>query len=214
MVSLRKLLAGQTTPEPAVPQLDRCLLGARAISKAPLPYPKWWAIISRGAKHGTLHWEVQKELIFAETDDPQIGGLPGDLEETSSDLPPISQLEALALLDKFIQAETGGIRPGASMHPLHWLTLTGHYAQCRERFQAIEELVAARVLEESEGGIRYHASSLQWPLIMTSDTVREVEDAKMHAMFPTFARWDRAMGAIGRVLPNLLAAARKVLRSK
>jgi hypothetical protein len=133
------------------------------------------------------------------------------MEETDSELPALSQAEVLALLRKFLLAEAGDLRAGVLMHLLHWLVLTGHYTQRRERFQALEELVTAGVLKQTQNGTVYPPSSLGWPLITTSDTVREIEEARIRALFPILARWDRVIGAIRRVLPNALAAGKKLL---
>ena len=196
----------------------------------PIPV-EFWKPLSDGARSGRPWHEVLSPYHirqFAEgmaqaiTEDGEIDqhrpitirgpDIPGDVDHVNPSLPPITQTEVLAILAQFLWAERGEIVAGASIHPLHWLILTGVFAEERERYVSLREFVALGKLTQAQGGTKYMPSELTWPLTITEAGAHDIETlVHVRRHVPTlwrlkkfFAPWLRSVPLLGDVAKKRL----------
>ena len=154
--------------------------------------------------------EVTFESAFA---DPSIPDFPAYLEDWDEKLPAIEQDEALALLDKFLQAERGRLLAGVSLELLHWLALAAYSCPKREPFTALKELVASGRIQAVATGSHYEG--LNWSLTITDRTIQEIGRERIQVHLPTFSKADRFLESLKANLPtmyDLISKASKALR--
>jgi hypothetical protein len=179
----------------------------REILSAPRIPKQFWSELSRSARAKEPHYQplldyhirqfaegVAQQLEADGEIDPnkevtvQGPDIPGNLDYVDPELEPITQREVLAILAQFLWTERGEIVAGATISALHWLILTGVYAEGRERYMSLRELVAiGRLVPSSSQPTVYVPSELAWPLIITSSAVRDI-NALVHVRrhVPTF----------------------------
>ncbi|MDA2923270.1 hypothetical protein MYX65_01200 [Acidobacteria bacterium AH-259-L09] len=99
-------------------------------------------------------------------------------------MPPISEEEALAILDRFLVAERGSLKPNSLLHFFHWRILTTIYCPLREEFSVLRKLVEKGFLIQSSSTEEEEKSWLKWPLTITKEAVSEMRKARWSVWFP------------------------------
>jgi hypothetical protein len=181
-------------------------VGARGILSKALPESRWWTIVSRSARSGNPYYSALSELAALMVAEPTYRPWPEALFETDDSLPPITADEGLALLDRFLRADKGGLESGVQMHPLHWDLLAGHYCPLRERFAVLKQLCLSGALLESANGALHQQSALRWPLTVTEEGLRQIRRTRLAARLPTFRRIDDLLADLSISFPMLSKA--------
>jgi hypothetical protein len=128
------------------------------------------------------------------------------LYEIDRSLPPVTQNEALAILDKFLRAEAGQLRAGVQLYVLHWDVLSAQYATLRERFSVLRELATAGYLQQAEQGVIHEESGLRWPLAVTEKAVEQIRVARRRARLPFLTRIEEWLADTRAAFPNVVGA--------
>lgn len=159
------------------------------IHRLPLPPKNWWNAVSKGAKSARPFWAAAKEIAIAHLKDPEFPCWPPALYETAEELPPLSKSEAVAIIERFLKIEIGRFSAEIPLYQLHWDVLCSHYCPLRERYQVLRQLIADKMLAQSEKGLQEENSEkdsgLKWPLMITDDMVANIRQSRLKARLPT-----------------------------
>ena len=183
------------------------LSAAAAIFRTELPTARWWSAVSSGAKSDEPYVETLFSVAFEHLSEPDVvEDWPDHVGKTDESLPPLTQHDALALLDAFLRSEVGELRAGVPMHPLHWDVLAARHAPLRERYGVLQHLVGAGLLgEPAKGEGRLHVESgLYWPLVVTDAAVERIRTARRAARWPRLYRAEQWLGDIEKAFPRLV----------
>lgn len=187
-------------------QANGTLAAASSIYSQPVPPARWWQAVSKGAKSGEPFFHAVKEIIFAQLDDPTLPNWPPGMYEVEESLPPLSQDEAIAILDRFLRAEVGRTVAGVQLHILHWDVLASHYCPLRERYEVLKQFAAVGVLSEPAGGVQHAESGLKWPLTITKAAVERIRRESFRAGLPALQRVEQFFSDVLSAYPNTLRA--------
>lgn len=178
-----------------------------AIYRMALPPRDWWKAISTGAKAkpGDPYWEAAKNLALAHEKNPNIGFWPIGMYEKAESLPPITDDEALAILDRFLIAEVGSLLPGTQIYQLQWDALAAFYLPLRERYQALVNLMNGEFIAKATGSefSKYH-DGLIWPLTINDAAITRMRKLRLEAKLPTFRRMENLLSTLWSTYPNLI----------
>lgn len=178
-----------------------------AIYRMALPPRDWWMAISAGAKAkpGDPYWEAAKNLALAHEKDPNIRSWAIGMYEKAESLPPITDDEALAILDRFLIAEVGRLLPGTQMYKLQWDVLAAFYLPLRERYQALVNLMNGQFVAKATGSelSKYH-NGLIWPLTINDTAITRMRKLRLEARLPTFRRVEHLLSTLWSTYPNLV----------
>lgn len=188
-----------------VAEVKKCgaLLDSRAVIRQGLPSPRWWQIISTGAKSPDPMAAAISALSVLIQAEPDQRPWPEGLYEHDKSLPPISPEEAIAILGQFLLADVGKIRAGFQVYPLHWDVLGAHYCPLRERYASLRELVRTELLVQSVGESMRHESQLQWPLTITDQCVKRIHQLRLDAKLPTLRKLEDGLHRLTEAYPIL-----------
>lgn len=178
-----------------------------AIYRMALPPSDWWKAVSSGAKAkpGDPYWEAAKNLMLAREANTNIGFWPIGMYEKAESLPPITDDEALAVLDRFLMAEVGRLLPGTLIHQLQWDVLAAFYLPLRERYQALVNLMNRELIAKASGSelSKYH-EGLIWPVTINDAAITRMRKLRLEAKLPTFRRTENLLSNLYSAYPNLI----------
>ncbi len=177
---------------------------AASVFRAALPPKRWWTAVSRGSRRKEPYWEAAKRIASALDEDPTLPIWPLAMYEVSDFLPQISLSEAIALIDRFLQLESGGLVGGTSLYQLQWDVLAAHYCQLRERYQVLKTLVSNGVMVEAAASTPDRESGLRWPLTITECLFPLIRTGRLRARLPTLTRLEDFIAATLSTYPNLV----------
>jgi len=182
--------------EPRAAPVDLAHRGVSTVLNLPFPPPHFWRIVTETAEAGQPWIEANKRLLGAFFDDRTIRDWPANwMQPIDETLPPLTRDEALAVLDRFLQCNSGGLHEGATVYTLQWLSLVTVYFPGKEHFRALGDLVRADYLREAPDAVCYHNSRIRFPLIVTSSAVEAIKKLRSRSRAeasPVSRKWLRA----------------------
>lgn len=191
-------------------------LEARYLLVAPTPPRAYWRTITNTAEDKKPWSEAYRKLIPQALRKRRHSWPCNWREEVDESLPALTRAETLAILDRFLHTESGGLNGGVKLHRLQWLALTTAYCPRREQYKALGQLVRSGLLEEAEDATEIHRVPVRFPLVVTLEGVEAIQELRARAeaerswpkrMALRFQDWIREQE---RAFPTLVSVGRTV----